>query len=85
MYLRKFRRRKDGKAHWFWALVESVRVGAKVRQRIVAYLGDVADEEATGWERLVRRLDGRPLCEPDLLERRQPPAKPVEIFRIACG
>ncbi|MFH0793137.1 MAG: IS1634 family transposase [bacterium] len=80
MYLRKFRRRKDGKAHWYWALVESVRVGAKVCQRVVAYLGDVADEEATGWEHLVRRLDGRPLCEPDLLERREVPAKPVEIF-----
>ena len=74
------RRRKDGKAHWYWALVESVRVGAKVRQRIVAYLGDVADEEARGWEHLVRRLDGRPLCERDLFERPQPPAKPVEIF-----
>ena len=80
MYLRKIRRRKAGKAHWYWALVESVRVGAKVRQRTVAYLGDVADEEATGWEHLVRRLEGRPLCEPDLLERRERPATPVEIF-----
>jgi len=80
MFLRKIRRRKDGKAHWYWALVESVRTGAKVRQRTVAYLGDVADEEATGWEHLVRRLEGRPLCEPDLFERRERPAAPVEIY-----
>jgi len=80
MYLRKFRRRKDGKAHWYWALVESVRVGQKVRQRIVAYLGDMADQEATGWEHLVRRLDGRPLCEPDLFAQHERPAKAVEIY-----
>jgi transposase len=80
MFLRKFRRRKDGKAHAYWALVESVRVGAKVRQRIVAYLGDVGDEETTGWEHLVRRLECRPLCEPELFERREVPAKPVEIY-----
>ena len=80
MYLRKIRRRKDGKAHWYWALVQSVRVNGKVRQRTVAYLGDLADEEATGWEHLVRRQKGRPLYEPDLVSVPKRPAKPVEIF-----
>lgn len=80
MYLRKIRRRKNGKAHWYWALVQSMRVGAKVRQRTVAYLGDLADEEATGWEHLVRRQEGRPLYEPDLVSERKVPAAPVEIL-----
>jgi len=80
MFLRKIRRRKDGKAHWYWALVQSVRVGAKVRQRTVAYLGDLADEEATGWEHWVRRQKGRPLYEPDLVSKPKVPSKPVEIF-----
>jgi len=55
MFLRKFRRRKDRKAHCYWALMESVRVGATVRQRIVAYLGDVADENVNGYRGMLER------------------------------
>ena len=46
MHLRKFRRSKNGKLHVYWGLVESVRVGRKVRQRLVCYLGDLNDGEA---------------------------------------
>jgi hypothetical protein len=41
MYLRHTTRRKDGKAHTYWRLVRSVRVGKKVVQQTVAQLGEL--------------------------------------------
>lgn len=41
MYLRKITRKKDGKSHGYWALVESYRTERGPRQRIVAYLGEM--------------------------------------------
>ena len=43
MYLRRCYRRKDGKRHAYWALVESYRTHRGPRQRVVAWLG-VMDE-----------------------------------------
>ena len=41
MYLRHTPRRKDGKAHTYWRLVRSLRVGKTVRQQTVAQLGEL--------------------------------------------
>ncbi|MGH7492220.1 MAG: hypothetical protein ACREOO_07480 [bacterium] len=41
MHLRKICRKKDGKSHEYWALVESYRTARGSRQRIVAYLGNL--------------------------------------------
>ncbi len=41
MYLRHSTVRKNGKTHTYWRLVRSVRVGKKVRQETVAYLGEL--------------------------------------------
>src|ERR1700693_4733862 len=41
MYLRRCYRRKDGKRHGYWALVESYRSSRGPRQRVVAYLGEM--------------------------------------------
>ena len=60
MFLRRFQRRKDGKVHSYWALVESYRTANGSRQRVVAYLGELQDGEASGWARLGRDLDGKP-------------------------
>lgn len=40
MFLRRIGRRKDGKRHFYWALVESYRTERGVRQRVVSYIGD---------------------------------------------
>lgn len=66
MFLRKIRRNKDGKLHVYWALVESVRVGTKVRQRVVCYLGDLSDEQAQSHENAVRRVDNQASRHGDL-------------------
>jgi transposase len=41
VYLRRCYRRKDGKRHAYWALVESYRTARGPRQRVVAYLGEL--------------------------------------------
>lgn len=41
MYLRKLTRRKDGKTHAYWAMVESYRTSRGPRQRVVSYLGEL--------------------------------------------
>ena len=48
MYLRRIKRKKSGKNHYYWALVESYRTEKGVRQRIVGYIGDVSRKKAAG-------------------------------------
>ncbi len=59
MFLRRCKRRKNGKQHSYWALVESYRTARGSRQRVVAYLGELQGHEQNGWAHLGRRLDGR--------------------------
>ena len=59
MFLRRCKRKKNGKQHTYWALVESYRTGRGSRQRVVAYLGELKGKEQNGWAQLGRRLDGR--------------------------
>ena len=49
MFLRRYERKKNGKGHVYWALVESIRTARGSRQKVVAYLGDVRRRERTGW------------------------------------
>jgi hypothetical protein len=41
MFIRQCYRRKNGKRHAYWALVESYRTPRGPRQRIVSYLGEM--------------------------------------------
>jgi len=58
MFLRRCVRRKSGKWHTYWALVESYRTGRGSRQRVVAYLGELKRGEHSGWAQLGRKLSG---------------------------
>ena len=60
MFLKKLRRRKNGKDHMYWAVVESYRTARGSRHRVVAYLGELKDRERSGWAKLVRDLARRP-------------------------
>ena len=51
MYLRRCYRRKDGKRHAYWALVESFRTARGPRQRVVAYLGELDERGRLGVQR----------------------------------
>src|SRR5262252_10502309 len=58
MYLRFARRRKDGKEHRFWSIVESRRcAGGRVVQRPVLYLGEINDSQHATWCRLIEAFD----------------------------
>ncbi len=37
MFLKRLQRRKNGKGHTYWALVESIRTAKGSRHRVVAY------------------------------------------------
>jgi transposase len=58
MYLRHTVRRKNGKIHKYWQLVRSVRIGKKVRQEVVAQLGELDKHGRLKAAELARRLGG---------------------------
>lgn len=59
MFLRRFQRRKNGKVHSYWALVESYRTARGSRQRTVSYLGELQESQKNGWAQLTARLNGQ--------------------------
>jgi transposase len=59
VFLKRCRRRKSGKDHSYWQLVESYRTPRGSRHRVVAYLGDLSKDERRGWARLAATLDGK--------------------------
>ncbi len=60
MYLRHTIRKKDGKVHRYWCLVQSVRVRRRVIQQTVAHLGELDEHGRIEARRLARRLIGTP-------------------------
>jgi Transposase DDE domain len=71
MFLRRCQRRRAGKIHTYWALVESYRTKKGSRQRVVTYLGELRPSERSGWAELGQRLDGHRRPRPSLFD---PPA-----------
>lgn len=59
MFLKKCARKKNGKPHTYWQLVESYRTPRGPRHRVVAYLGELDASEHRGWGRLALHLDGK--------------------------
>jgi transposase len=59
MFLRKLCRRKDGKSHHYWALVESYRTARGPRQRVVSYLGDMEEAGRLGVQQAVDNHPGQ--------------------------
>src|SRR5207244_4660281 len=58
MFLRCKVRRKDGKQHRYWSVVENTRVaGGRVVQRHVLYLGEINDTEELAWRRSIEVLE----------------------------
>lgn len=49
MFLRHSRRKKDGKEHRYWSVVENRRAGRRVVQRRVLYLGEINDSQRESW------------------------------------
>src|SRR3954467_15437983 len=64
MFLRRTQRKKDGKTHTYWDIVESKRLGdGRVLQRQVLYLGEINSSQAKAWRKAIEVFDedaGRP-------------------------
>ena len=59
MFLRSISRKKDGKIHRYWSVVENRRIsGDKSVQKTVLYLGEINDSQQSQWCRAVETLDG---------------------------
>lgn len=59
MFLKCSKRRKDGKEHRSWSVVESRRVGRGVVQRHVLYLGEINDAQRAAWQKSIEVFDER--------------------------
>jgi transposase len=68
VFLRRYERRSGKRKRTYWALCESVRTGRGSRQRVVAYLGELARSEQNGWAQLGRSLSGKRRPSPSLFD-----------------
>jgi hypothetical protein len=58
MFLRRIERRKNGKTHLYWSVVENKRLdGGRVVQRHVLYLGEINSSQAGGVAQAVAAFD----------------------------
>jgi hypothetical protein len=64
MFLRRTERKKNGKTHHYWNVVENKRLdGGRVVQRHVLYLGEINSSQAAAWRKAIEVFDedvGRP-------------------------
>ncbi len=88
MYLRAYRRTKNGKPHTYFALVESKRTQRGPRQRIDAQLGQLTEDQQRRWQRTAifhtRHQDARQL--PLFLDHEYSPMPDhPDVVRIRLG
>ena len=58
MFLRATTRKKDGKEHRYWSVVENRRVaGGRVLQRHVLYLGEINSSQELAWRKSIEVLE----------------------------
>jgi transposase len=57
VFLKCSTRKKDGKEHRSWSVVESRRVGRGVVQRHVLYLGEINDSQRAAWQKSIEVFD----------------------------
>lgn len=78
MYLRHTTVKKGGKVHTYWRLVRSVRQGRKVKQQVVAHLGELDAEGRAKAAALARHMMGAPE-QVELFESAQLEAETVAV------
>ena len=58
MFLRCNKRKKDGKVHRYYSVVENRRVAnGRVVQKPVLYLGEIADDQQKAWRKSLEVFD----------------------------
>ena len=79
MYLRRCYRRKDGKRHAYWALVESYRTNRGPRQRVIAWLGVMDERGRLGVKRCAEKNTG---YQTGLFTTTEPAWVEVDVQRV---
>ncbi len=70
MFLRSYKRNKDGKQHRYFSVVENRRLrSGKVAQRQVLYLGEINDGQQAGWRKTL-----------DVFDEQQKQYTPLSLF-----
>jgi len=86
MFLRHKTRRKDGKEHRYWSIVENRRVaGGRTVQRHVLYLGEINDSQRAAWCQTIEAFDegGRQTRQIALFpEDRAAPALDCDVVHV---
>ena len=85
MFLRQNKRRKNGKLHRYFSVVENRRTGRGTTQRQVLYLGEINDSQQESWRRTLRVFDEdrRQYCELSLFPDDRPlPAEAVDAVSV---
>jgi transposase len=86
MFLRHKIRRKDGKEHRYWSIVENRRVsGGRTVQRHVLYLGEINDSQRAAWCQTIEAFDegGQTGKQIALFpEDRAPPALDCDVVHV---
>jgi hypothetical protein len=86
MFLRKTERRKNGKTHLYWSVVENKRLDSgRVIQRHVLYLGEINSSQAEAWRKAIEVFDedaGRPRTLVLFPEDRRLLAEDGDIIRL---
>lgn len=65
MFLRSTTRKKDGKEHRYYSVVESSRPsrGARPHQRTLLYLGEINSEQQSAWTKAIEVFDTQSKCQ----------------------
>lgn len=88
MYLRKKRKKFGGETYEYWSLCETVRTAKGPRQRVVASLCKLDEEEvrAGGWNDVEGLLSGRPVARPVQKKLGESPSPdPVRWEKVHVG
>lgn len=89
MFLRRHSRKKNGKPHRYWSVVESRRVaGNHPVQRQVLYLGEINDSQEAAWRKTLSVFDEQKnrTCEVSLFPSDQPiPSDQVNALSVVLS
>lgn len=86
MFLRATRRKKDGKEHRYWSVVENRRVrGGRTVQKTLLYLGELNDSQQAGWCRTIAATDEQQATQLAFFpsDRTPPPDVPAVQVQMA--
>jgi transposase len=83
MFIRPCFRRKNGKRHAYWALVESYRSQRGPRQRVVAYLGELDEQGRLGVQQAAEEPQGSADAQQQLFVQEEVSPRYVQVDTAA--